>query len=62
MRSITLEKLMQTHPERVIEHAVKGMVPHTKLGASMLKKLRVYAGDTHPHLSQLKTEITEEAK
>ena len=62
LRSITLEKLMQTNPERVIEHAVKGMVPHTRLGASMMKKLRVYAGDTHPHLSQIKTEITEEAK
>ena len=62
LKSITLEKLMQTKPERVIEHAVRGMVPHTRLGTSMMKKLRVYAGDTHPHLSQIKTEITEEAK
>ncbi len=35
LKSITLEKLMQTHPTRIIEHAVKGMLPHTRLGASM---------------------------
>ena len=52
LKSITLEKLMQTHPTRVIEHAVKGMLPHTRLGASMMKKLKVYVGDTHPHLAQ----------
>ena len=54
-RSITLEKMMQTKPTRVIEHAVKGMLPHTRLGASMMKKLRVYAGDAHPHQAQVKT-------
>jgi len=37
----------------VIEHAVKGMLPHNRLGAEMLKKLRVYVGDTHPHQAQL---------
>ena len=56
LKSITLEKLMQTNPTRVIEHAVKGMVPHTRLGANMMKKLKVYVGDKHPHLAQ--TEIT----
>ncbi|HEY83092.1 MAG TPA: 50S ribosomal protein L13 [Dehalococcoidia bacterium] len=54
LKSITLEKMMQTNPARVIEHAVKGMLPHTRLGASMRKKLRVYVGDTHPHLAQIK--------
>lgn len=54
LKSISLEKMMETHPTRVIEYAVKGMVPHTKLGAQMLKKLKVYAGDTHPHLAQTK--------
>ena len=54
LKSITLEKMMQTNPTRVIEYAVKGMLPHTRLGAKMLKKLRVYAGDTHPHLAQIK--------
>ena len=52
LKSITLEKLMQTNPTRVIEHAVKGMVPHTRLGANMMKKLKVYVGDNHPHLAQ----------
>ena len=55
LKSISLEKMMQTHPTRVIEYAVKGMLPHTRLGASMRKKLRVYAGDTHPHQAQVKT-------
>ena len=56
LKSISLERMMQTHPTRVIEHAVKGMLPHTRLGASMMKKLRVYVGDTHPHQAQ--TEAT----
>ena len=45
LKSITYEKLMQAHPTRVVEKAVKGMLPHTKLGASMMKKLKVYVGD-----------------
>ena len=52
LRSVTLEKLMQTHPTRAVEYAVKGMLPHNRLGASMIKKLKVYAGDKHPHLAQ----------
>ena len=62
LRSITLEKMMQTNPTRVIEYAVKGMLPHTRLGASMKKKLRVYAGDAHPHLAQVKTTSIKEEK
>ena len=54
LRSISLEKMMQTNPTRVLEYAIKGMLPHNRLGASMLKKLRVYVGDTHPHLAQTK--------
>jgi len=61
LKSISLEKMMQTHPTRVIEHAVKGMLPHTKLGASMRKKLKVYAGDSHPHLAQTKASSTKVA-
>lgn len=60
LKSITLEKMMQTNPTRVIEHAVKGMLPHNRLGASMIKKLRVYTGDTHPHLAQTQTASTKE--
>ena len=52
-RSITLERLMQTYPTRVIEHAVRGMLPRNRLGAKIMKKLRVYAGDAHPHLAQV---------
>ena len=62
-KSISLEKMMQTNPTRVVEYAVKGMLPHTRLGASMKKKLKVYAGDTHHHLAQVKAsskEILEE--
>ena len=54
IKSITFEKLMQTDPTKIIEHAVKGMLPHNKLGAQMFKKLKVYVGDTHPHLAQTK--------
>ena len=44
--------LRATHPERMIEHAVKGMLPKTKLGRAMFKKLFVYAGAEHPHQAQ----------
>jgi len=52
LKSITLEEMQKTKPERVIEYAVKGMLPRNRLGKSMLKKLKVYAGDFHPHLAQ----------
>ena len=62
LKSITLEEMMQSHPTRAIEYAVKGMLPKNKLGTSMLKKLRVYAGDTHPHLGQTKAASAEANK
>jgi large subunit ribosomal protein L13 len=52
LKTINLERMMETNPPRVIEHAVKGMLPHNRLGAQMLKKLKVYAGEEHPHLAQ----------
>ena len=52
LKSITLEKQRQKHPERIIESAVKGMMPKGPLGRSMLKKLKVYAGNEHPHAAQ----------
>lgn len=61
-KSITLEKMMQEHPTRAMEHAVNGMLPHTRLGARMRKRLRVYAGAEHPHMSQIKTDTKKEAK
>jgi large subunit ribosomal protein L13 len=55
LKSISLEHVMQTHPTRVIEHAVKGMLPHTRLGAKMMKRLRIFAGEAHPYQGQVKT-------
>lgn len=52
LKSITLEQQLEKHPERVIEHAVKGMLPKNPLGRQMYSKLRVYAGGEHPHTAQ----------
>ena len=57
LKSISLEKLLQKAPERVIETAVRGMLPRSPLGRAMLKKLRVYAGPEHRHQSQQPKEI-----
>jgi large subunit ribosomal protein L13 len=51
-KSIPLEDMLKNKPAWVIEHAVKGMLPKNRLGNSMIKKLKVYAGDSHPHLAQ----------
>ncbi len=48
-----LEELLQSQPQKVIEHAVKGMLPRNRLGTKMMKKLRVYAGEEHPHQAQI---------
>ena len=52
LKSVPFEKLMETHPERAIEHAVKGMLPRGPLGRQMLSKLRVFAGPEHKHTAQ----------
>lgn len=52
LREIEAPKLRATKPERLIEDAVKGMLPKTKLGRKMFKKLKVYAGPHHPHAAQ----------
>ena len=49
--------LLQKHPERVIENAVKGMLPTTKLSSALLRNLHVYAGTEHPHSAQTPKEI-----
>ena len=54
LKSTSLKRMMETHPTRVIEHAVKGMLPHNRLGAAMFKKLKVYPGAEHPHQAQVK--------
>jgi large subunit ribosomal protein L13 len=52
LRSINFEKLLATHPERIIQRAVKGMLPKNRLGRKLNKRLFVYAGPDHPHKAQ----------
>jgi len=52
LKEITLRRMLETHPERVIQLAVKGMLPKNKLGRQMLKKLKVYTDSEHPHGAQ----------
>jgi large subunit ribosomal protein L13 len=52
LKEETLGHLLARRPEEVIRRAVKGMLPHNRLGAQMLRKLKVYAGDEHPHQAQ----------
>ena len=52
LREVRAETMLQTHPERVIEWAVQGMLPKNRLGRAMAKKLKVYRGANHPHQAQ----------
>lgn len=52
LKRTPLEVLMQREPVKIMIHAVKGMLPHNRLGRKLLKKLRVYADDKHPHSAQ----------
>jgi large subunit ribosomal protein L13 len=52
LKSISLEKQLQKAPERVLETAVRGMLPRTPLGRAMMKKLRIFAGPEHTHQAQ----------
>ena len=51
-KQVSYRRMMATHPDRIIRHAVKGMLPKTRLGRQQLVKLRVYAGASHPHTAQ----------
>ncbi len=51
---LPFEKLIEKHPTRIIEHAVRGMLPKNPLGRAMFRKLKVYDGPTHPHGAQIK--------
>jgi len=53
LRQTPVDKMLQTRPERVIEHAIKGMLPHNVMGRDMYRKLKVYAGPNHPHQAQV---------
>ncbi len=58
LRSTTAGKVLgSAHPERVIEHAVRGMLPKNALGRKMFSKLKVYGGPTHPHAAQKPEEL-----
>ncbi len=57
IKEISFEKLIQRAPERVIETAVKGMLPKGPLGRDMYRKLKVYAGASHPHTAQQPQEL-----
>ena len=52
LKAVTLRRQLNQHPDRVIHEAVRGMLPKNALGRQMLRKLKVYAGETHPHAAQ----------
>lgn len=52
LRAVRYSELLEKHPERAVEKAIKGMLPKNKLGRQMAKKLKVYAGPDHPHAAQ----------
>ena len=53
LRVRTMDELLDKHPTRIVRLAVRGMLPHTKLGRHLLKKLKIYAGPEHPHSAQM---------
>ena len=61
LKTESFKEAMEKHPERVVEHAVKGMLPHTTLGRKQGMKLKVYAGAEHPHAAQNPVKIEVEA-
>ncbi|HWK55657.1 MAG TPA: 50S ribosomal protein L13 [Hyphomicrobiales bacterium] len=58
LRSLSFNELIERSPEEVIKLAVKGMVPRTPLGRDMMRKLKVYAGNQHPHAAQQPAQLT----
>jgi len=52
LKSVNLAKMRKNHPDRIIKHSVKGMLPKNSLGRAMFKKLKVYAGSSHEHGAQ----------
>lgn len=52
LKTVALETLLKRKPELVVKKAVQGMIPHTKLGRAVIKKLKIYKGNEHPHQSQ----------
>jgi large subunit ribosomal protein L13 len=62
LKSVSLREQLDNHPERVLQSAVRGMLPKNKLGRRMIKKLKVYAGDSHPHQAQQPKPLDLEAQ
>ncbi len=64
LRATSYVQLLESNPRRAVEKAVKGMLPHNKLGRQVIKKLKVYTGSDHPHAAQLPQpfEITQVAQ
>ena len=60
LKEVSFQRMLEKHPERIIEKAVKGMLPKNTLGRAMNRKLKVYAGPNHPHAAQKPREITLE--
>ena len=60
LKEVSFQRMLAKHPERIIEKAVKGMLPKNTLGRAMNRKLKVYAGPEHPHAAQKPREITLE--
>ena len=60
LKEVSFQRMLAKHPERIIEKAVKGMLPKNSLGRAMNRKLKVYAGLNHPHAAQKPREITLE--
>ncbi|MCL1594056.1 MAG: 50S ribosomal protein L13 [Actinomycetia bacterium] len=58
LRAETLSKIRKNHPERLIETAVRGMLPKNRLGRQIFKKMKVYAGPDHPHEAQMPQPLT----
>jgi large subunit ribosomal protein L13 len=59
LKTYPLQVMLAKHPERVIQLAVKGMLPRNKMGRQMLRRLKVYAGNRHPHFAQVKDESNQ---
>ena len=57
LRTTTAKEMVEKYPVEMVERAVKGMLPHNRLGRQMYKKLYVYAGSEHPHMAQMPKEV-----
>lgn len=59
--SLTLQQMQEKHPERILEHAVKGMLPHSPIGRVMMRRLKIYLESNHPHESQIRGQENSES-